>query len=29
MLVEQAASAFEFWTGKTPNSKEVISKLRG
>lgn len=29
MLVEQAAAAFEFWTGKQPNTQEVIKKLRG
>lgn len=28
MLVEQAAAAFEFWTGKHPNTTEVIKKLR-
>lgn len=28
MLVEQAASAFAFWTGKTPNTKVVITSLR-
>lgn len=29
MLVEQAAAAFEFWTGKQPNTQEVIKNLRG
>jgi shikimate dehydrogenase len=29
MLVEQAAAAFEFWTGKKPNTQEVIKNLRG
>jgi shikimate dehydrogenase len=28
MLVEQAATAFEFWTGKQPNTQEVIKNLR-
>ena len=28
MLVEQAAKSFEFWTGKRPDSKEVIKKVR-
>ena len=28
MLVEQAAAAFEFWTGKQPNTQEVINNLR-
>jgi len=28
MLVEQAAAAFEFWTGKQPNTHEVIKNLR-
>ena len=28
MLVEQAAAAFEFWTGKQPNTQEVIEDLR-
>ncbi|MCS5586525.1 MAG: shikimate dehydrogenase [Gammaproteobacteria bacterium] len=28
MLVEQAAAAFEFWTGKQPNTQEVIRSLR-
>ena len=28
MLVEQAAAAFEFWTGKHPSTTEVIKKLR-
>ncbi|QKQ23922.1 shikimate dehydrogenase [Candidatus Ruthia endofausta] len=28
MLVEQAAAAFEFWTGATPNTKQVLSNLR-
>ena len=28
MLVEQAASAFAFWHGKTPETKEVLKSLR-
>jgi shikimate dehydrogenase len=28
MLVEQAASAFSFWHGITPETKEVIKSLR-
>ncbi|HIM58754.1 MAG TPA: shikimate dehydrogenase [Gammaproteobacteria bacterium] len=28
MLVEQAAAAFEFWTGKQPNTQIVIKNLR-
>ncbi len=28
MLVEQAASSFEFWTEKKPNTKQVIDNLR-
>ena len=28
MLVEQAASAFSFWYGKTPETKEVLKSLR-
>ncbi len=28
MLVEQAASAFAFWHGFTPETKEVIKSLR-
>ncbi|SFV87333.1 Shikimate 5-dehydrogenase I alpha [hydrothermal vent metagenome] len=28
MLVEQAAAAFEFWTGKRPNTKPVIKIIR-
>ena len=28
MLVEQAASSFEFWTGERPNTKIVIEELR-
>ena len=28
MLVEQAAAAFVFWTGKTPDTQAVISELR-
>ncbi|BBB22507.1 shikimate 5-dehydrogenase [Abyssogena phaseoliformis symbiont OG214] len=28
MLVEQAATAFEFWTGAKPNAKQVLSNLR-
>jgi len=28
MLVEQAAAAFKFWTGKQPNTQEVIKNLR-
>ena len=28
MLVEQAASAFAFWHGKTPKTKEVLKSLR-
>jgi shikimate dehydrogenase len=28
MLVEQAASAFEFWTGKQPDTQAVIRSLR-
>jgi len=28
MLVEQAAKSFEFWTGKQPESKKVIKKVR-
>ena len=28
MLVEQAASAFAFWHGMTPKTKEVIQLLR-
>ena len=28
MLVEQAASAFAFWHGMTPETKEVIKSLR-
>jgi shikimate dehydrogenase len=28
MLVEQASTAFEFWTGKKPNTEEVLNKLR-
>lgn len=28
MLVEQAAAAFEFWTGKQPNTQKVIENLR-
>jgi shikimate dehydrogenase len=28
MLVEQAASSFEFWTGKTPATAELIQQLR-
>ena len=28
MLVEQAASSFEFWTGKKPNTQSVINNLR-
>ena len=28
MLVEQAAKSFEFWTGKRPESKQVIKKVR-
>ncbi|BBB23578.1 shikimate dehydrogenase [Isorropodon fossajaponicum endosymbiont JTNG4] len=28
MLVEQAATAFEFWTGVKPNAKQVLSSLR-
>ncbi len=28
MLVEQAAKSFEFWTGKRPESKKVINKVR-
>ena len=29
MLVEQAAAAFEFWTGKQPDTQSVIESLRG
>ncbi len=29
MLVEQAAAAFEFWTGKQPDTQSVIQSLRG
>jgi len=28
MLVEQAASAFAFWHGKTPETKEILKSLR-
>jgi shikimate dehydrogenase len=28
MLVEQAAKSFEFWTGKQPESKKEIKKVR-
>jgi len=28
MLVEQAASAFAFWHGKNPQTKEVIKSIR-
>jgi shikimate dehydrogenase len=28
MLVEQVAAAFKFWTGKQPNTQEVIKNLR-
>jgi len=28
MLVEQAAAAFEFWTGKQPGTQKVIANLR-
>jgi shikimate dehydrogenase len=28
MLVEQAAAAFTFWTGKHPNTKKVLENLR-
>ena len=28
MLVEQAASTFAFWHGKTPETKKVIKSLR-
>ncbi|WP_273346438.1 shikimate dehydrogenase [Alteromonas australica] len=28
MLVEQAASAFQIWTGKTPRTQTVVSELR-
>lgn len=28
MLVEQAASSFEFWTGKKPDTQSVINSLR-
>lgn len=28
MLVEQAASSFEFWTGKKPNTQKVMENLR-
>ncbi len=28
MLVEQAAAAFEFWTGNKPNTQEVIDQLK-
>lgn len=29
MLVEQAAAAFTFWTGKRPDTKKVLERLRG
>ncbi len=29
MLVEQAASSFEFWTEKKPDTRSVIKKIRG
>ncbi|RUA04384.1 MAG: shikimate dehydrogenase [Gammaproteobacteria bacterium] len=28
MLVEQAAAAFEFWTGKQPNTRSIIDTIR-
>jgi shikimate dehydrogenase len=28
MLVEQAASAFKFWTGKQPDTQVVIKAIR-